>query len=216
MVKLLSGSGIEIGALNAPISNDLLDVTYVDRLSSQELEQVHPDKNGIVNVDVVDNAEVLGKIDDCTQNFVVCINVIEHMRNPIAAFLSWQRVLRVGGRLCLWVPEKGKMFDRYRRLTSLSHFIDDFNGLGDDDEHFLDFATNVSYLYLRNISFEDIERYSLWLKEECRDIHFHTFTRESFFGFVSLARGKGFVMEQVAIANGRTGFCVVFEKPNVY
>lgn len=44
---------------------------------------------------------------DCTLDFVVSSHVVEHLPNPLGAFLEWNRVLRFGGTMVMIVPLPG-------------------------------------------------------------------------------------------------------------
>ena len=104
---MLSGRGIEIGALHRPTVAPHLDVTYVDRIATADMIAKHPelaDANPPI-VDVVDDGGVLAKIPDASQDFVIASHLIEHLRDPISGLSNWQRVLKPGGRLFLVVPD---------------------------------------------------------------------------------------------------------------
>ena len=81
----ISGSGIEIGALDNPFPVvDTVRVTYIDRMKADELREQYPelaDKN-IVNVDIVDDGESLASLENDSQNFIIASHFFEHAKNP--------------------------------------------------------------------------------------------------------------------------------------
>ncbi|HSF56769.1 MAG TPA: glycosyltransferase, partial [Candidatus Binatia bacterium] len=70
-----------------------------------------------------DNLPVKSRSED----FVISSHVVEHLPNLIGAFEEWNRVVRDGGYIFMIVPRKGALAaDENRELTSLSHFIEDY------------------------------------------------------------------------------------------
>lgn len=62
---------------------------------------------------------------DGTFDFVVSEHVLEHLGNPLKALREWGRVLKPGGKLFLFLPHRGRTFDRDRPRTPLSHLLED-------------------------------------------------------------------------------------------
>jgi predicted SAM-dependent methyltransferase len=56
-------------------------------------------------------------------DFVVANHVLEHLINPIRFLEQCFQVLKLGGLLYLGLPDKRRIFDRYRRRTPLSDLI---------------------------------------------------------------------------------------------
>jgi SAM-dependent methyltransferase len=124
----LRGSGLEIGALHSPLRVPAAArVTYVDRLTVQELRQHYPELRDLplVAADIVDDGERLGTIGDESQDFVIANHFIEHCEDPIGTIETFRRVLRAGGIVYLAVPDKRFTFDRNRPLTTLDHLLAD-------------------------------------------------------------------------------------------
>jgi SAM-dependent methyltransferase len=170
----LSGAGIEIGALHRPLpAHAGMNVSYVDRADVSALKrEFAPVAEGIVPVQIVDNAETLATIADASQDFVIAGHVIEHMRDPIGAIAHWLRVLRPDALLYLIVPDKRKTFDRARVRTTLEHLILDYRepSRERDFEHFLEYATFVHALH-GDAALDEARK----LAAEDYSIHFHTF-----------------------------------------
>ena len=72
-LALLSGSGIEIGALHRPVKAPHLSVSYVDRHSLEEIENQYPElaELDIVPPDYVADAHTLDGIESNSQDFVI-------------------------------------------------------------------------------------------------------------------------------------------------
>jgi hypothetical protein len=118
--KFLSGSGIEIGALQRRLGLPAGSrVRYIDRLPLNDLLLHYPELNGmpIQAPHLIDNGETLSRIADVSQDFVIANHFLEHCENPIEALLNLLRVVRSGGILFLAIPDKTHTFDFHRPVT---------------------------------------------------------------------------------------------------
>jgi SAM-dependent methyltransferase len=123
LLGMLSGRGIEIGALHLGMPAPHLRIRNVDCIPLA-VQRQHYEELGdtpFAPVDILDDGQTLATLPSASEDFVIANHVIEHMRDPITALESWHRVLRVGGRLMMAVPDKEHTFDRTRPLTSLEH-----------------------------------------------------------------------------------------------
>lgn len=181
---LLSGEGIEIGALQNPAHAPHLRVRYVDRLPRAALLEQYPELRGqpVVDPDILDDAESLEAIATASQDFVIANHVIEHMANPIRALIAWSRVLRPGGRLFLAVPDKRFTFDKARPCTTLDHLIEDYEHPSPerDREHFIEFAREVSCRVFNARPIEEAEAYAEELIRINYSIHYHVWDDAGF------------------------------------
>lgn len=130
LTKYLSGSGIEIGALQIPLdikNSNIKSVKYVDRFDNDTLRKHYPELAGLnlVRPDIIDNGEELQSLGNETLDFIIANHFIEHTQNPIGTILNWYSKLKVGGYIFIAVPDKNKTFDKDREITSLKHLIDD-------------------------------------------------------------------------------------------
>jgi SAM-dependent methyltransferase len=171
---LLSGEGLEIGALHDPMPvPNARGVKYLDKLDPDALRKMAPKlADRVGRVDILDDAQTLATVGDGTFDFVIAAHVIEHLRNPIGGVRQWLRVLRPSGRLYLVVPDKRRTFDRPRMRTTLEHLIlDDRQPSAERDfEHFLDYAIHV-----HKSSLDPAIAEARRLEAEDHSIHFHTF-----------------------------------------
>lgn len=184
LLQLLSGSGLEIGALHRPVIAPHLNVQYVDRLNNKELIEQYPElaEVKLVNVNIIDDAELLNTIPDNSQDFVIANHVIEHMANPIKSMLNWQRVLRKGGKLFLAVPDKNYTFDKEREITTVEHIITDYTtpSTERDFKHFVDFALYVSCRTFKVRPEAEYESFAKELWDKQYSIHYHVWDYPSF------------------------------------
>lgn len=147
----LKGSGIEIGALHAPLEilHNNATVKYVDYKSTDELKKHYPNLGHIVKVDIISSAEILEGIEDDSLDFIIANHVIEHLVNPIKTLGKWHNKLRKGGILYLAFPDVLFCPDKVRPITPLSHLIKDYltDSQETSDEHLLGFvyAWNPNY-----------------------------------------------------------------------
>lgn len=63
------------------------------------------------------DAHDLAGIGDTTFDFVYSSHILEHLENPARALQNWWRVLKPGGYLILYVPERD-LFERKKSLPS--------------------------------------------------------------------------------------------------
>jgi SAM-dependent methyltransferase len=189
-VSTLSGRGLEFGAFSNPFPVPKeCQVEYADRFTPEELLlKRYPGQSvDIVPVSYVSSLDSFQGIRPGEFDFVIASHVIEHTRNPIGAIQSAYAALKPGGALVLIVPDKRLTFDRDRDITELSHLIDDQIAPRPDRDvlHYVEFyarafVTPVEALYSRVKT----------AIEEAGDIHFHTWTYDSFGDMVAYVREK--------------------------
>lgn len=173
--QMLSGAGLELGALHRPMpQHPKMQVSYVDRFGIDELRKHYEelDEYDLVGPDIIDDAQTLASVADESQDFVIASHIIEHLANPIAAIEQWLRVLRPGGHLYLVTPDKRETFDRHRVRTTVEHLILDYlrPSAERDYEHFLDYAIHVNHKR-GEAALREAER----LIYEGYSIHYHVF-----------------------------------------
>lgn len=179
----LSGTGIEFGAGASPLAVPMgVNVLFADTFTYQELIQnayKGQELNDIVHPDIILSFDSISSIKFPEElDFIIACHVIEHVANPIRAILDSLNILKSGGKIVLIVPDKRKTFDRKRRLTRISHLIEDFESPNRDRdfEHFMDFYTHAMPPERR----ETIPRVAKENHNANFPIHYHTFTHHSF------------------------------------
>lgn len=121
----ITGSGIEIGALDAPLPLPAgARVRYLDRLPTDELRRHYPGLD-VVDVDVVDDGERLTCVPLASQDFVVANHFLEHCQDPIGTLRTLAGRLRPGGVLYMAVPDADQTFDAARPSTAWAHLLAD-------------------------------------------------------------------------------------------
>lgn len=68
----------------------------------------------------------LKNIESGTYDFILSSHNLEHIANPFAALYEWMRVLKDHASLIVILPHKDATFDHRRRVTRLSHLMDDY------------------------------------------------------------------------------------------
>jgi SAM-dependent methyltransferase len=195
--RYIRGCGIEIGALHAPLAVPAAaTVRYVDRVTRAESIRAFPglDPAGIVEPDYVTDGFSLAAVPDGSQDFVIANHVLEHTPNPLAALMAWHRVLRPEGVIFAAVPLVDRTFDRSRSVTPPEHMLDDWHALhtsaqvtARDMPHYREWVTiSLQAISLQNgtplppWTPEETEAVARKRMEESDEIHFHTFTCDSY------------------------------------
>ena len=179
--QFISGKGLEVGAGNRPVPVPSgASVGYGDIRDSDALRAYFSDeiaKQGFID------AQTFKGVPDRSQDFVISGHVIEHLLDPIGSIENAMRVVRDGGCYMIIVPDMRHTFDRTRPATPLAHFMADWRDGGAGTklaahEEWLRYCFPVFHGH--SLSDEEITRRAL---EGCRrndDIHYHTWTFESF------------------------------------
>jgi SAM-dependent methyltransferase len=179
--KYLKGRGIEIGALQDPLSlPEHVHVDYVDRLSKSDLIAHYPELPAgmLVEPTILDDGERLGTIRSGSLGFCLANHVLEHVRDPLGTLRHWLRVLERGGIAYVTVPDRSNRFDANRQVTTLAHLVDDARRRWPerDHEHFLEWARHAQGV----VEPEAAERRARELEAMDYSIHFHVFDRPLF------------------------------------
>ncbi len=184
----IAGTGIEIGALHAPMSVDRTkaNVLYVDRLPLEQLYRQYPEfkKYDIVAPDIIDSDGELTAVADNCYDFCISNHVLEHLEDPLKALLNWLRVLKPGGILYLSVPLPDNIVDRRRQSSPLDHLINDHRLPEKDQteylrlrtEHFVDFVRGAEMYAGRDDAFCRAKAEELLAMNY--SIHYHVFAED--------------------------------------
>lgn len=188
--KFLSGSGIEIGALQRRLRvPETCRVRYVDRMRVDDLLRHYPElqEYPLQAPDLIDNGEELQKIAGNSQDFVIANHFFEHSENPIRTLMNLLRVIRPGGVLFMAVPDKNYTFDFARPLTNYEALKQTFmTGIRADRESlFRDWAA-----YVQNTPADTVEARGAELLKDGYSIHFNVWTVDSLLEFLLRARAE--------------------------
>jgi hypothetical protein len=187
--RYLTGSGIEIGALDSPTPLPPgASVRYVDFRDVSELHRQYPqlDAQSFVNVDIVDDGERLDQIGDGSLGFLIANHMLEHCEDPLGTLRNHLRKVASGGWLFYALPDMRCCFDSVRPLTTFAHLLADEadGGKASRHGHFLEWARLVN-------KFDD-EAAAEDNAEKCialgYSIHFHVWDGNSWLEFLCRAR----------------------------
>lgn len=193
----ITGEGIEVGALQLPVSiPEGAKVKYVDRLSVEQLRIQYPELNNdiLVEPDVIDDGEKLTTFEDETLDFVIACHYIEHAQDPIGTIQNMLRVLKKDGILFLAIPDMEFTRDKNRPITNFEHLLRDHEeGPGWSRRmHFEEFV-RTGRPGGPGISEEECERHVTRLMAMDYSIHYHSWTKfEMFDLFTSLKKKLNF------------------------
>ena len=221
-LKYIAGTGIEIGALHAPMSvdNNKAKVLYVDRLSQKDLYEQYPEfkKYDIVDADIVDNGDELGTISDGIYDFCISNHVLEHLEDPVKALNNWLRILKPKGILYLSIPLPYNIVDKHREPTTITHIIDDYGRMARDREeylrqrhdHFVDFVRSTNFSEAANDAY--ISSKTAELMEMNYSIHYHVFAEETLVQLLDYVAQKIPLKIVEFVNNEPEEFIVIIEK----
>ena len=185
----VSGTGIEIGALDAPTPlPSSARVRYVDLRPSRTLAEHYPelDPRTFVKVDVVDNGERLARFADGSLDFLIANHMLEHCENPLGAMRNHLRKVKAGGTLFYAMPDMRLGFDKARPVTPFEHVVDDDRdgGEGSRRAHHLEWARHAN-----GISDEaEIARIADENARYGYSIHFHVWDASAWLEFLWRSR----------------------------
>ncbi|MBI2715625.1 MAG: methyltransferase domain-containing protein [Rhizobiales bacterium] len=184
----MTGTGIEFGAGTMPVAVPLnCKVAFADFLPEMELRARAYAAQGsdFVELSYITGMEQMDGIADASLDFIIAAHVIEHTRNPLRAIKNAYEKLRKEGHLVLFVPDMRLTFDKLREVTPLEHLIADYESPSSERDvlHYVEFfsrafITPIESLYQR-------VRDAIATNH---DLHFHTWTYESFQNMVSYCR----------------------------
>jgi SAM-dependent methyltransferase len=179
----LSGNGVEFGAGSLETAFPVPPrgkVLYADPNTRSDLtERNYFQGQSLLPIDIHTSMEEMAGIADDSLDFIIASHVIEHTRNPILALSLAFKKLCVEGKLVLIVPDPPVTFDKDRPLTTIEHLIADFMlpSRERDFEHYLEF-------FRRSFPQPDPVASAKGVWELGHDIHFHTWSYESFGDFI--------------------------------
>lgn len=129
IISVAAGEGVEIGPLATPfVRRSDGRVLYADHVSTAELRKKYEghgwDTSTIVDVDLVLNGAPLAEqLGEKKVDYVIASHVIEHVPDVITWLNGLGNSLRLGGVVCLIIPDKRFCFDAKRSLTMPGELI---------------------------------------------------------------------------------------------
>lgn len=210
----LSGSGIEIGALNFPLRVPRgLRVTYVDYLPTETLHEHHAHLlaagQTLTPPDIVDDGERLDTFADAEVDFVIANHFIEHAEDPIGTLEAHLRVLRPGGVIYMAVPDKRRSFDVDRPVTPLAHLIADHRDGPriSRGQHYEEWARLVD-----RVPEGKVHEHAAELMERRFSIHFHVWTPTAYLEMLAHCQTIGLPIELELLQLNGDEFLTVLRK----
>lgn len=174
----IHGSGIEIGAAQLPVKMPKgATVRYVDVFTADELRAAWPrdyTKLDIVEIDVVDDGEKLGKFKAGSLDFIIANHFIEHCLDPIGTVINMYKKLRKNGVLFLAIPDKRYTFDEPRPITTYKHLLEEHK----DKTQKFKRAHTEEFLLLGDKYKGDIKKRTQELLDNGYRPHYHVWTQK--------------------------------------
>jgi SAM-dependent methyltransferase len=223
--RYISGSGLEIGALNRPLDvPDDARVSQVDRMSVADLRRHYPEMEQLElpEVDVVDNGETLATVAGGSQDFIIANHFLEHTADPIRTIGNHLSKLKPGGVLFYAVPDKRYSFDFRRPITPLEHMVRDHEegAAGSRAQHYEEWARFVASTDEERATegFEELARQrARELDAADYSIHTHTWDQASFLELILHCRERfDEAVEIEAVAQHSLELVVVLRKSGAW
>lgn len=126
---LLDGqTGLEIGAAaHNPFGLQTRNVAIQEGYEFYAEHQRHEMGVEPTPIDIPASADDI-PVPNGSEDFITSSHVVEHLPNLIATFQEWDRIVRGGGYVFMIVPLKVALVqDVSRPLTTLEHFVEDYN-----------------------------------------------------------------------------------------
>ena len=215
-------NGIEMGALHhaAEIpSSCALGRKFVDKFPLEKLYATYPNlKEMKLNApDILADASLLETIKDSSLDYVLGFHILEHLPNASNALKNWIRVLKQGGLLVFAVPNKCVTFDKNRVVTSMNHFLSEFNNSSPENVHESEHEREWALSHITSLNRAN----DLIFFEETRKTmkgvfsfggaHYHTWDKDSFDEFIETTR-KLFELDELFRVQNDMEFLAVFRK----
>jgi len=210
--RFVQGVGVEIGAGLDPSLPVGTHVTFIDRRTKSELQELF---GAPVPYEVRSLDDML-RTRPGAADFLIAHHVVEHCSNPIGQLATWLPLLRDGGRLFVSIPSDDNAGERERVPVTISHLLHDylFDRSGDDFDskqhipHFIIQWTTMSpeSFWYAKYSLQDF--CAQVLNETLRDghdLHWHTYTLETLAQLIEAAfwlSGHGTTWMHRQTANG--------------
>lgn len=187
--QLLTGYGLEIGALHQPaVLPQQCTVEYCDVCSREEAIQHFPELNinDLVKVKHICDLDKQGLTPFMSEqfDFMIFNHVIEHIANPIKIVGELFRVLKPQGYLVISAPDKRFTYDKNRELTPFSHLVTEYqnNTTEVTEDHYLDFLRSLYPQLFKSSKTEQLQRWLVQTKN--RREHAHVWDSQSFSAFM--------------------------------
>ncbi len=215
--RLLSGSGLEIGALHEKAQLPArCHVEYCDAISKEQAISLFPEikHHKLVEVTHICNLDTQGlSIFPANKfDFIILSHVIEHVANPVKVVEELFRVVKPGGLVLIAAPDKDYTFDKKREITPFPHLLAEYRqGVTEvTDAHYEDFIRGV-HPEMLSLGKEDFDKAINTVRN--RREHAHVWTSLSFKEFlqavfVELGINARLVMEHAAVKNGLEYFSI--------
>jgi len=193
LARFLGGSGVELGPGHhpLPIPYPGVSVRYLDRWQPDEhLDLITNAEPGasFTKPDIAVNLDVdgLSALGDGSQDFVIASHLLEHLADPLRQLEEIHRVLRRGGVVLIFLPDRRFTFDRRRAPTPLEHLVADHQERATvvSDEHVEDYLRKTDDW---DDSWTEEERLAQFELHRRRSIHVHCWTQDEFVAVVEHA-----------------------------
>lgn len=141
----------------------------------------HSDKNSIFR----NKYSCFEKVPKNKYDYLLSSHTLEHIANPIKFLKQYITVLKKGGYIITFLPNKNVYWDNIRNFTSFDHIIDDYkNDIREDDKTHVNENLIVNHPYKLNPNHPDKPNMITWEEmcnnnEKYRVMHHHCFNIET-------------------------------------
>lgn len=216
--KYLSGRGIELGAQQVPTKVGAnCSVEYVDVIPNEVLVSRYslPPEQLVPLAHVIDGNDLSVYADD-ELDFVIANHVLEHFDDPVSGLCEWLRILKIGGRIFLTLPNfRCNCYDFERVPARREHLELDYRDPkgrpARNFEHYVEIATTL-YQSADADAMRQLAQH--WTDTDNRQ-HYHVYdqtTVKDVLDLASDAAGLGLKFVNGSLSRNGFEFLLVIEK----
>jgi SAM-dependent methyltransferase len=196
LTRFLSGSGVELGPGHHPMPIPFpgVSVRYVDRWQPEENLALFTNLEAGASFpkpDIVANLDVdrLSALADESQDFVIASHILEHLADPLTQIAEIHRVVKPGGVVLVFLPDRRHTFDRKRSPTPLAHLIAEHRDRVTvvSDEHIEDYLRKTGVWDPSWTPEQEHEQFEL---NRQRSIHVHCWSEDEFLPVIAYSIGE--------------------------
>ena len=192
--------GLEIGACHLPtVPMDFGACRFADFRTADEMSVLwNMDRKTICDVDyVINRSQSLPDQIPEKFDYVIACHVLEHVPDPIGYIIEASKLLKIGGKVFLAVPDQRMTPDKERPPVTLDHLLMDFRNKCryPSVEHIMEFHRYcLEFENGRRLPIQEAYAYAVDYHDQGNaDVHCHAWSDDLFYHQFSTLCENGFL-----------------------